>query len=53
MQPQRNHSKSVLRTIRDYAIITVAMLIGVIRLNLFLVPNHITMGGTMGIAEIL
>lgn len=53
MQPERNHSKSVLRTIRDYAIITVAMLMGVIGLNLFLVPNQITMGGTMGIAEIV
>ncbi len=41
------------RTIRDYAFIAVAMIMGVIGLNLFLVPNEITMGGTMGIAEIV
>ncbi|MFC2760468.1 YitT family protein [Hallella multisaccharivorax] len=53
MKLERNHTKSVYRTIRDYAIITIAMLIGVVGLYLFLIPNHITMGGTVGIAEIV
>ncbi len=53
METRRNKGKSVYRTIRDYAVITVAMLMGVVGLNMFLVPNEITMGGTMGIAEIV
>lgn len=53
METRRNKGKSIYKTIRDYAIITVAMLMGVIGLNMFLVPNEITMGGTMGIAEIV
>ncbi len=53
METRRNKGKSFYRTIRDYAIITVAMLMGVVGLNMFLVPNEITMGGTMGIAEIV
>lgn len=43
----------IYRTVRDYAIIAIAMIMGVIGLNLFLVPNEITMGGTMGVAEIV
>lgn len=38
---------------RDYLIITVAMIIGSVGLGLFLLPNHITMGGMGGIASIL
>lgn len=53
MKSNHNNSKSVYRTVRDYAIITVAMLMGVVGLNLFLLPNQITMGGTMGIASII
>jgi uncharacterized membrane-anchored protein YitT (DUF2179 family) len=53
MNAERTRGKSILRSIRDYAIIAIAMLMGVIGLNLFLVPNEITMGGTMGIAEIV
>ncbi len=53
METRRKKGKSIYKTIRDYAIITVAMLMGVIGLNMFLVPNEITMGGTMGIAEIV
>lgn len=41
------------RTLRDYAVLTVAMLIGVVGLNLFLLPNEITMGGIVGIASVL
>lgn len=53
MNAERTKGKSVYRTVRDYAIIAIAMMMGVIGLNLFLVPNEITMGGTMGIAEIV
>lgn len=53
MSAERTGGKSIYRTIRDYAIIAIAMIMGVIGLNLFLVPNEITMGGTMGIAEIV
>lgn len=53
MNTERTGSKSIYRTIRDYAIIAIAMIMGVIGLNLFLVPNEITMGGTMGVAEIV
>lgn len=43
----------VYKTIRDYAVLTVAMLLGVVGLNLFLLPNEITMGGIVGIASVL
>ncbi len=51
-QSKKNEGK-VLRLVRDYAIITVAMLMGVVGLNLFLLPNQITMGGIMGVASIV
>lgn len=50
---QQRNRKSVYKTIRDYAIITVAMLIGTLGYNLFLLPNQIPMGGIMGIASIV
>lgn len=53
MSAERTSGKSIYRTVRDYAIIAIAMIMGVIGLNLFLVPNEITMGGTMGVAEIV
>ena len=53
MSAERTGGKSIYRTVRDYAIIAIAMMMGVIGLNLFLVPNEITMGGTMGVAEIV
>lgn len=53
MSAERTGGKSIYRTVRDYAIIAIAMIMGVIGLNLFLVPNEITMGGTMGVAEIV
>mgnify|MGYP002620138588 CR=1 FL=1 len=37
----------------DYVVITVAMILGSIGLGLFLLPNHIPMGGVGGIASIL
>ena len=49
----RNHSKSVYRTIADYGIITIAMLLGAVGLTFFLLPNQITTGGIMGIASII
>ena len=45
--------KSKLHEIRDYITIAVAMLIGSVGLNVFLLPNHVTMGGVGGIASIL
>ena len=53
MSAERTGGKSIYRTVRDYAIVAIAMIMGVIGLNLFLVPNEITMGGTMGVAEIV
>ena len=44
--------KSKIHEIRDYIIIALAMLIGSVGLNVFLLPNHITMGGIGGIASI-
>lgn len=45
--------KSKIHEIRDYFFIAVAMLMGSVGLNIFLLPNHITMGGIGGIASIL
>lgn len=53
MSMRQNNNKTLYKTIRDYTIITVAMLMGVLGLNLFLLPNQITMGGIMGIASII
>ena len=52
MQSRRNKGK-LLRRVRDYGIITIAMMLGVIGLNLFLLPNEITTGGIMGVASIV
>ena len=52
MQSRRNKGK-LLRQLRDYGIITIAMILGVISLNLFLLPNEITTGGIMGVASIV
>ena len=45
--------KTKIHEIRDYIVIALAMVIGSIGLNVFLLPNHITMGGVGGIASIL
>lgn len=50
---ETRRKESIYRAIRDYLIITIAMLIGVVGLNLFLLPNHIPMGGIMGVASII
>ena len=44
--------KTKMHELRDYIIIGLAMIEGSIGLNLFLLPNHITMGGVGGIASI-
>lgn len=51
-QSKKNEGR-VLRLVRDYAVIAIAMLMGVLGLNLFLLPNQITMGGIMGVASIV
>lgn len=53
MDSTSKRGKPLSRTARDYAVITVGMLIGVVGFNLFLLPNQITTGGTMGIASIV
>lgn len=53
MDKQRQNHKVIYRTIRDYFTLTVAMLIGAVGLNLFLLPNEITMGGIVGISSII
>lgn len=52
MISRKNRGK-LLRQLRDYGIITIAMLLGVIGVNLFLLPHEITTGGLMGIASIV
>src|SRR3712207_8390047 len=37
----------------DYVVIALAMMMGSVGLGVFLLPNHITMGGVGGIASIL
>lgn len=49
----RKQGKSYGKTIRDYIVITVAMLLGTVGWELFLLPNQITMGGITGIASIV
>ena len=39
--------------LKDYAIITLAMLMGSLGLTVFLLPNHIGMGGITGISSII
>lgn len=53
MNLKRHSKKTICRTIRDYGIITVGMLLGAVGLTLFLLPNEITTGGIMGIASII
>lgn len=52
MHSRRNKGK-LLRQLRDYGIITIAMMLGVIGLNLFLLPHEITTGGIIGVASIV
>ena len=52
MISRKNRGK-LLRQLRNYGIITIAMLLGVIGVNLFLLPHEITTGGLMGIASIV
>ena len=52
MESRRNKGK-LLRQLRDYGVITIAMLLGVIGLTLFLLPNEITTGGIIGVASIV
>lgn len=52
MHSRRNKGK-MLRQLRDYGIITIAMLLGVVGLNLFLLPHEITTGGIIGVASIV
>ena len=42
-----------MRQLRDYGIITFAMILGAVGLNLFLLPHQITTGGIIGVASIV
>lgn len=53
MEIHRRNQKSVYRVIYDYIALAIAMLLGVLSLNLFLLPNEITMGGIVGIASVI
>jgi uncharacterized membrane-anchored protein YitT (DUF2179 family) len=50
---RRREGKVLYHAIHDYTIITLAMLIGVVGWHLFLLPNHIPMGGITGVASII
>ena len=53
METTRTKGKSFFRNLRDGIIITIAMLMGAVGLNLFLLPHEITTGGITGIASIV
>ncbi len=53
METTRTKGKSFFRNLRDGVIITIAMLMGAVGLNLFLLPHEITTGGITGIASIV
>jgi uncharacterized membrane-anchored protein YitT (DUF2179 family) len=53
METTRLKGKTFFHNLRDGIIITIAMLMGAVGLNLFLLPHEITTGGITGIASIL
>lgn len=53
METTRTKGKSFFRNLRDGIIITIAMLMGAVGLNLFLLPHEIVTGGITGIASIV
>ncbi len=53
METTRTKGKTFFRNLRDGVIITIAMLMGAVGLNLFLLPHEITTGGITGIASIV
>lgn len=53
METTRTKGKTFFRNLRDGIIITIAMLMGAVGLNLFLLPHEITTGGITGIASIV
>ncbi len=53
METTRTKGKTFFRNLRDGVIITIAMLMGAVGLNLFLLPHEIVTGGITGIASIV
>ena len=52
MYPKSNKGK-FLRQLRDYCVLTIAMILGAVGVELFLLPNEITTGGIIGVASIV
>lgn len=52
MYPKSNKGK-FLRQLRDYCVLTIAMILGAVGVDLFLLPNEITTGGIIGVASIV
>lgn len=50
---KRKQTKRVVRELRDYLIILTGMVMGSIGWCVFLLPNHITMGGVPGISSVV
>lgn len=53
MNRNNRQAHSLWRTLRDYAILTIAMTMGSVGVVIFFLPNHITTGGITGIASIV
>lgn len=48
-----NRNKAVLRTVKEYALLTLGILVYVLGWSVFLVPNNLIGGGVTGIASIV
>jgi uncharacterized membrane-anchored protein YitT (DUF2179 family) len=53
MKTRKMNSRATLRTLQEYALLTLAMILGAVSLCFFLLPHQITMGGMVGIASIV
>lgn len=49
----KSNKGKFLRQLRDYCVLTIAMILGAVGVELFLLPNEITTGGIIGVASIV
>ena len=49
----KSNKGKFLRQLRDYCVLTLAMILGAVGVELFLLPNEITTGGIIGVASIV
>jgi uncharacterized membrane-anchored protein YitT (DUF2179 family) len=49
----KQQKKKLYRTLNEYLVLTISMLIGAVGLDFFLLPHQITMGGIVGISSII